>query len=207
MIWWYLFGSLLQPVWFLHLTLVTWDIVHFRLRWQASTMPKMRFSAEFTCKYLPLSHWGKALWGSVLSYKTPDVTNSCCCGQNNGPHCHLHSTRRLSGDSHPAPLLFCRPDELQQQAALGSGGLRKTLKALHSFSTSKTTAASVWWAWKLFSYSFFNARISFQPGTLCCTRAKLLLRLFSRGLPLLCQISFMTSATFYKHKVIRTSDL
>ncbi|KAK2843494.1 hypothetical protein Q7C36_011709 [Tachysurus vachellii] len=35
-------------------------------------------------------------------------------------------------------------DELRQQAASGSGGSRKALKALHSFSTSKTTAASVW---------------------------------------------------------------
>lgn len=161
----------------------------FQRRWQASTMPEMRFSAEFTCKYLPLSLWGKALWGSVLSYKTPDVTNSCCCRQNNRPHCHLHSTRRLSGDSQPAPLLLCCQDELRQQAASGSGGMKKALKALHSFSTSKTTAASVWWAWKLFSYSFFNVRIGFQHGTLGCTRAKLLLRLLSRGLPLLCRIS------------------
>lgn len=123
--------TFLQPMWFLHLTLDTWDTVRFQRRWQASTMPKMRFSAEFTCKYLPLSHRGKALWGSVLSYKTPDVTNSYCCRQNNRPHCHLHSTRRLSGDSQPAPLLLCRQDELRQQAASGSfrqWGLEKSSK-------------------------------------------------------------------------------
>lgn len=152
-------------------------------------MPKMRFSAEFTCKYLPLSHWGKALWGSVLSYKTPYVTNSCCCHQNNRPHCHLHSSRRLSGDSQPAPLLLCLQDEVWQQAASGSGGPREALKALHILSTSKTTAASVWWDWKLFSYSFFHFRTSLQQGTLCCTKVKLLLRLLSRRLTRLRQIT------------------
>lgn len=146
--------AFLQPVWFLHLTLDTWDTVRFQRRWQASTMPQMRFSTEFTCKYLPLSHWGKTLWGSVLSYKTPDVTNPCCCRQNNRPHCHLHSTRRLSGDSQPAPLLLCRQDELRLQAASGSGGSGKALKALHSLSTSKTTAASVWWDLKALFIQF-----------------------------------------------------
>lgn len=194
----------LQPVWFMHLTLDTWDTVRFQQRWQASTMPKMRFSAEFTCKYLPLSHWGKALWGSVLSYKTPDVTNSCCCRQNNRPHCHLHSTRRLSGDSKPVPLLLCRQDELWLQAASGSGGSRKALKALHSLSTSKSAAASVYRDWKLFSYGFFNVRINLQQGAVCCTEVKLLLRLLSSCLTLLCQITLWQQPALVHTKSLPT---
>lgn len=120
--------TFLQPVWFLYLTLDTQDVVRFQRRWQTSTMPKMSFSTEFTCKYLPLSLWGKALWGSVLSYKTPDVTHSCCYHQNNRPHCHLHNTRRLSWESQPAPLLLCRQDELRQAGGFRQWGPEKSFK-------------------------------------------------------------------------------
>lgn len=46
------------------------------------------------------------------------------------------------------------------------GAQKKALKALHSLSTSKPTAATVWWDRKLFSSNFFSVRISFQHATL-----------------------------------------
>lgn len=192
--------TFLQPVWFRRLTSDTRDTVRFQRRWQASTMPKMRFSAEFTCKYLPLSHWGKALWGSVLSYKTPDVTNSCCCcrRQNNRPHCHRHSTRRLSGDSQPAPLLRCRRDEPWLQAAPGGGGWREALKALHSLSTSKATAACVRWDWKLIFITVFLTSGSACSKVLCAaTKEKLFPLIAFQMFATFMLGCFMTAATFW----------